>query len=137
MDSQQDDILIHDKLSGIGQIFNLREMKAHMKDPKPILTFSFCQGQSKKLLTANLDGRGGTDLMCLELGSRKYEILHSLSLSTSLSVVKGNLGDFCESSQDILSAGGDFNGDGLSDLACRHINPQESSLMSLKFGVLN
>ena len=115
--------MIHDKLSGIGHVYNLRDMKTHMKDPKPDLEFKFCQGQSKKLYAVNLDGRGGSDLMCLELGSRKYEVLHSLSLNTSSSSVKGNLGDFCESSQDTLTAGGDFNGDGLSDLACRHLSP--------------
>lgn len=60
-------------------------------------------------------------MFCLNKGSRDFKLLPSLALisGTMSSTVAGNLDNFCANSEDQMIAGGDFDGDGLSDLACR------------------
>lgn len=65
--------------------------------------------------------------------------LTSLSPSGEEATTKGHLGGFCENSEDILMAGGDFDGDGLADLACRqlkHDGSENFKMLSVKFGKL-
>jgi len=105
-------------------VYDLRNLTTHTANPSPAFEFTFCKGNAFKLLVVNLEQRGGSDLLCLHKGSRAFTLMASVSL-TSLSpsgeeaTTKGHLGGFCENSEDILMAGGDFDGDGLADLACR------------------
>ena len=121
-----EELLIHDPATGLVNIFDLRSINPpKITLTKPMTQFHFCQGFQRILLVANFDMRGGSDLLCVHSGTREYSLLHSTSIiggnpTAFGDMIEGSFGNFCSNYEDILMSGGDFNGDGMADLMCRH-----------------